>query len=81
MSNKFLAFIVKWTSIELPQIPKALKQDAVPLSVGTGFLGFSNFADATVFIQQLGVWFGTALVIVTLAHRLWLWWKDATKGD
>lgn len=60
-------------------IQNVIKQDAVPLTVGGGFLGFSSFADATEFVQQLGIWFGTLLVLVTLAHRVFVFWKDAQK--
>lgn len=60
-------------------IQNVIKQDAVPLTVGGGFLGFSSFADATDFVQQIGIWFGTILVIVTLAHRIFVFWKDAQK--
>lgn len=60
-------------------IQTVFKQDAIPLTVGGGFLGFSSFADATQFVQQLGIWFGTLLVLVTLAHRVFVFWKDAQK--
>jgi len=56
-----------------------VKHDILPLSVGGSFLGFTSFADATVFVQQIGIWFGTILVIVTLGHRIWKWWTDAHK--
>ena len=54
-------------------------KDLPPLAVGGGFIGFASFADLTVFIQQLGIWFGTLLVVVTLAHRIFMFWKDTRK--
>lgn len=56
-----------------------VKQDALPLGLGGGFLGFASFAEATTFIQQLGIWFGTALVFITLVHRMYIFWKDSQK--
>jgi hypothetical protein len=58
---------------------QTILKDAPPLAVGGGFIGFASFADATEFIQQLGIWFGTLLVVVTLAHRIFMFWKDALK--
>ena len=58
------------------QIQLALKQDVIPLSVGGGFLGFSSLADTADFFQQIGIILGTVLVAVTLAHRLYIFWKD-----
>lgn len=57
----------------------AFVKDVPPLALGGGFIGFASFADLTVFIQQLGIWFGTLLVVVTLAHRILMFWKDARK--
>lgn len=56
-----------------------LVKDLPPLALGGGFIGFASFADATQFIQQLGIWFGTLLVLVTLLHRIYVFWKDARK--
>jgi len=53
-------------------IEKVTQSDRTAYAVGGGFLGFASFADLTTFIQQVGVWFGTALVIVTFFHRLYV---------
>ena len=57
----------------------SMKQDIVPLSVGGGFLGFSSFADFAEFSHQIGFVLGMVLVAVTLAHRIFMFWKDAHK--
>lgn len=58
-----------------------IKQDAIPLSVGGGFLGFSTLAEAATFAEQIGMILGCALVAVTLLHRLYLFWKDSRRGN
>jgi len=60
-------------------IQSVFKQDIVPLSVGGGFLGFASLADMAEVFQQVGVILGTILVAVTLAHRIFMFWKDAHK--
>ena len=58
---------------------QAVIKDVPPIAIGGSFIGFASFADATEFVQQLGIWFGTLLVVVTLAHRIFMFWKDARK--
>ena len=60
-------------------IQQVIKQDVPPIGIGCGFIGFASWADATDFIQALGIWGGTALVFVTLGHRLYTWYKEARK--
>lgn len=55
----------------------AIRQDIVPLSVGGGFLGISTLNDVATVAEQIGIILGAVLVAVTLAHRVYIFWRDA----
>lgn len=63
---------------QLEQSSSVIK-DIPPLALGGGFIGYASFAKATEIVQQLGIWFGTALVLVTLLHRLYIFYRDTRK--
>lgn len=60
------------------QAQSVLKDIPAYVVGGGSVVGFS-MADATEAIQQVGIWFGTALVILTFAHRCYLFWRDTRK--
>lgn len=60
-------------------VQKIIQKDGLPLVIGGGsVLGFS-LADVATVAQQLGVIGGAILVFITIAHRLFIFWKDMHK--
>lgn len=55
-----------------------VRQDTLPVGAGGMVAGFCkytesfDFSAATEFVQQLGIWFGTALVMLTFFHRIYM---------
>lgn len=59
----------------------AIKQDIVPLSVGSGFIAGSTLSDIATVAEQIGIVLGAFLVFVTLIHRIYIFWMDTHKND
>jgi 3-phosphoglycerate kinase len=60
-------------------IQQIAQKDAFPLMVGGGSVAAFSLADIATVAQQIGVIGGAVLVFVTLAHRVYIFWKDTRK--
>lgn len=63
----------------LPEQTQSVLKDIPAYVVGGGSVVGFSMADATEVAQQVGIWFGAGVVIVTFFHRLYLFWKDTRK--
>lgn len=56
-----------------------LEKDGIPLTIGGGSIVGFTLADVAETAQQIGVILGAVLVGVTLAHRIYVFYKDTQK--